>query len=101
MTFSIQAAPTFKSTVLFPIAGAPSVPVVLEFKHVTRDELAALMVPNKKKPKSDAEVFQEVVVGWDLSDPYTPENVTTLLDNHQGVAVATWNEYHHQLTKAA
>lgn len=99
--FSITPPATFKATVLFPVAGAESVPVVLEYKHVTRDELTVLMTPNKKNPKSDPEIFQEIVVGWDLADPYTPENVKTLIDNHQGVAVATWNEFVRQLTKTA
>lgn len=92
---SLNAAPTFAAKVGIPVAGADPVPVLLTFKHRTRPALDDFI--KTRADQSDADTFMEMVVGWDLEDEFTRENVERLLDNYIGTALATYRVYVDQL----
>jgi hypothetical protein len=96
--FSLKADPTFTASVDFPVAGAEPVPVKLTFKHRTKAQLDEWLVARAER--SDIDSFMDMVVGWDLADEFNGANVALLLDNHIGVAVATWRAYIDELTAA-
>lgn len=96
-TFSIKANPTFPAKVAFPIAGSEPVTVGVTFKHRTKSQLNEFIA--SREAKSDVESFMDMVCAWELSDPFNAENVTELLENHIGVAVATYYAYMDELTK--
>lgn len=95
---SLKAAPTFQATVEIPVAGGESVPVVMTFKHRTKTGLAEFIA--SRVDKSDFDSFKEMVVGWDLEDKFTDDNVREVLENYLGSAVATYRVYVDELTKA-
>lgn len=95
--FVLKADPTFKAKVPFPVAGAEPVEVLLTFKHRTKKQLDEFVT--SRTEKTDAESFQEMVVGWDLDEEFTPANVELLLENFIGVALATYRAYIDQLVQ--
>lgn len=95
--FALKAAPTFTAKVGFPVAGGEPVDVLVTFKHRTKTALDEFMTT--RNDHGDVESFMEMVVGWDLADEYNEENVKTLLENHIGVALATYKTYIDELVK--
>lgn len=94
---SLVAKPTFHAMVAIPVAGAEPVSVKFEFRHRTRTQLEEFIKARAAKP--DAEAFGEMVVGWELEDEFTPENVHLLLESYIGAAVATYRTYIDELVK--
>ena len=95
---NLEAAPTFSASVPIPVAGGDPVPVLMTFKHRTKDELDSFIKARAKKTDDDA--FLEMVVGWDLEDEFTPANAKRLLQNYIGAALVTFMTYIDELTKA-
>ena len=95
--FSLKANPTFTAKVGFPQAGGDTVDVSLTFKHRTKSGLDEFLT--SRADRTDVDAFLEMVVGWELSDEFNRENVETLLENHIGVALATYKTYIDQLVQ--
>jgi hypothetical protein len=95
--FVLKANPTFAAKVAFPVAGGTSVDVLLTFKHRTKTELDEFL--KTRDGRTDVESFLDMVVGWDLEDSFNKENVELLLENHLGVALATWKAYLDELVQ--
>lgn len=95
--FILKANPTFAAKVAFPVAGGKSVDVLVTFKHRTKTELDEFL--KTRDGRTDVESFMEMVVGWDLEDAFNRENVELLLENHLGVALATWKAYLDELVQ--
>ena len=94
----LKADPTFAAPVSIPLAGGGFVDVMFTFKHRTKTELDAFI--QSRKGKTDVESFMECVESWELEDDYTVENVTELLENYIGAALATYRVYVKQLYEA-
>jgi hypothetical protein len=95
---SLTAAPTFKAGVAIPVAGGAAVEVEFTFKHRTKKELEAFVT--SREDKTDAESFMEMVVGWELDDPFNTASVELLLQNYIGAAIATYRAYMKALVEA-
>jgi len=93
--FSLKAQPTFTAKVGFPQAGGEPVDVLLTFKHRTKSALDDFL--KSRDGRSDVDAFMEMVVGWELTDEFTKENIELLLENHIGVALATYKTYIDEL----
>lgn len=93
--FALKASPTFAAKVGFPVHGGAPIDVVLTFKHRTKTALDEFL--KAREGRGDADSFMDMVCGWELSDEFTRDNVETLLENHIGVAVATYQTYIEQL----
>lgn len=94
----LVAEPTFKAKVGIPVAGGKAVEIEFTFKHRTKkalDEFIATL-----QGRQNAEIFMDMVVGWNLADPFNAESVDLLLENYIGAAVATWDAYFDELYKA-
>lgn len=97
-TFVLQPAPTFEATVQIPVPGGESRPLVLIFKHKTREEATALLARQPQKGDTDGSVFDEIVAGWrNVEEPYSPENMTTLCQNFAQAAEAIIAAYFTEL----
>lgn len=103
--------PTFKAKVGIPIPGEKDVPVVFEFRHMTREELKAWVKPRLEAPPVDADAeslpdpliaaAQEVVVGWTgIDEAFSPEALLVLFDNYPGSAFAIVQAFSDELGKA-
>lgn len=95
---TLQADPTFTVGVPFPVAGGPSVEVRLTFRHRTKRQLEAFIA--ERAERSDVDTFLDMVTAWDLADEMNRANVEELLDNRIGVALAVFQAYIDELTKA-
>jgi hypothetical protein len=95
----LVASPTFTATVPIPLAGGEPAPVVMTFKHRTRAQCEAWL-KEKSEAKADTDFVLEMVVGWDLEEPLTKENVELLLQNYMGAAKAITDVYLEQLYQA-
>lgn len=93
----LKANPTFKAKVPVPVAGGDPVDVEMEFKHRTKTQLEEFT--NSREGKTDAETFLEMVVGWELDDALTTENVDLLLEHRMGAGLATYKKYIDELYK--
>ncbi|MDM0041881.1 phage tail assembly chaperone [Variovorax sp. J22R193] len=102
--FKLKADPTFQAKVAFPVFGGASVDVQLTFKHRTKAELAKWLEEGRQTTegsvrRTDEQTFFEMVVGWEIDEPFNKENVAILLDHHIGVALATYQTYIDELTR--
>lgn len=95
MPLKLKADPTFKATVPIPIPGGEPVNVVVTFKHRTVVQLAEFEEWVEGKP--NREVVMSCVIGWELDDEFTPDNVDRLLDNYHGAARAIAKTYIREL----
>lgn len=95
--FKLKAEPTFTAKVEFPIAGGESVEVALTFKHRTKAELNKWL--EGRADRKDVETFLDMVVGWEIEEPFNKKNVEMLLDQRIGVALATYQVYLNELTR--
>lgn len=98
----LQPDPTFTTNVEIPIAGGDPATVAFTFKHRTRDELQAFEAAHVGKAKSVAESadwVMEMVVGWDLTEPFSKENVTIMVQNHIMSPGAIHEKYLDELIK--
>lgn len=98
---TINAAPTFKAKVGIPVAGDKPAQVEFTFKHRTRAELEAHVKRVAEKPDEfdDVAVVMGAVIGWDLDDEFTRENVGTLLQNYHGAGRAIMEAYGVELVQ--
>ena len=94
----LQPSPTFTCTVESPVPGAESVPVVFEFKHYSVSGIEEFWQEAMGRP--DLESAALLVVGWDLEDEFTADNLHSLLNNYPGSAVALINAYSTELWRA-
>jgi hypothetical protein len=94
----LVANPTFIAKVGIPIAGADAADVVFTFTHRTKTQLDEFV--RSRSEKADVDSVMEMTSGWDLEDPFTRENVETLLENYIGAAIAIFRVYVDQLVKA-
>ena len=84
--FSLDPSPTFKTKVGIPVPGKQPALIEFEFKHFPRDEYAALF--QREPLPTDTDLIMDVVVGWELDDPFNAESVEKLTQNYQGAAAA-------------
>lgn len=92
---SLKANPTFQVKVGVPVAGGEPVPVLFTFKHRTKSGLEEFV--KSRADKTDIESFMDMVTAWDLEDEFNTENITELLENHAGTAMAVVEAYIHEL----
>ena len=98
VNFSLKANPTFTAKVGFKAAGqAEPVPVLLTFKHRTKTVLAKFL--EERGDKTDAQMFFDMVIAWELEEPYNLVNVTELLENHPVIALETFKVYIDELVQ--
>ncbi len=100
-TLKLKAEPTFTARVPIPIPGKSPVQVLFTFKHRTRTELDALIESGNVPGRDAVEYVMEMVSGWDLTDPFSKENVSALINEFPGAAAAISRTYIEQLMGAA
>lgn len=61
--------PTFKATVMVPVAGGKPVPVEWTFKYRDREEYKEFFA-TLGNDTPDADLLLDIGSGWDLDDPY-------------------------------
>ncbi|QQP97936.1 phage tail assembly chaperone [Lysobacter enzymogenes] len=87
---SLNPSPTFDQVVKIPVP-AGEAPVKCTFKHRGRKELQVFL--EDIKGMTTEEVVRAVVLGWDLDDAFTPENVERLCNEYPGAGAAIFNTY--------
>jgi len=95
---SLVANPTFQAKVAIPVAGGAAVDVLMTFRHRTKKDLEEFV--KSRADKSDVESFMDMVIGWELEDPFNAESVSLLLENYIGAAVSTYRTYLSALVEA-
>lgn len=100
--FKLQPEPTFKSKVKIPVPGESKEPEVeFTFRFRDRDELAALL--ERAKEQDLVKTAMEMVSGWELTDPFTEDNMRLLDKTYIGslsrVVEAYWEEHTKALEK--
>lgn len=94
----LQPNPTFKCKVEIPVPGGESVPAVFEFKHYSVSGVEEFWKEAAGKP--DLDIAASLVVGWDLEDEFSADNLQTLLNNYPGSAAALINAHTAELFRA-
>lgn len=94
----LQPNPTFRAKVGIPVAGGEPVEVEFTFKHRTRDALQQFIDDGEKIEAEDR--ILAMVEGWELADPFTRENVRTLVQNYIAAPMAIFETYLDELVKA-
>lgn len=93
----LNPAPTFTATVMVPVPGEEAAPVKFTFKHRKREDMESFV--EQRAGKKDSESVLDMATGWDLQEPFTPENVELLCDNYMGAALAVYRKYVDELVK--
>lgn len=96
--FKLEVAPTFKSTVALPIHGGKTVEVEFEFKHRTRAVMNEWMKGIAKR--SDVEVLEDILAGWNLDDAFSREAIELLCQQFIGWPRDILAAYLDELTQA-
>jgi Phage tail assembly chaperone len=100
--------PTFKATIEAHIPGSEPCTLELTFKYRTRKDFLAF---DKTFPRGEdgflneqsfemlntAQGFMQFVVGWELPDAFTPDNVDILLDNYYFLGVQAFMKYQTEI----
>lgn len=94
----LQPNPTFRAKVAIQAPGDGVDPVEFTFKHRTRDEMDEFL--KASADLRDADLIMAMAVGWELSDPFTAENVNTLAQNYITAPQAIFEAYLDELVKA-
>jgi hypothetical protein len=81
----------FKADVTIPLVGASPTTRNLTFRY--RDKPALKIFVEKMEQLDDLQMVQEVVLGWDLEDEFTPENVRAFLDHVPEAAICILRTY--------
>lgn len=91
----LNPEPTFKAPVSIPVAGSAPVSVGFTFKYRTRTELReyAKALAELADDANEVETFKDFVVGWELDDPFTDENIARLLDAYPGAGGEVTSTY--------
>lgn len=76
--------PTFSVKVGIPVPGARPADVGITFKYRDRDALQAWV--EATRDSEDVEVVADCVVGWDLDDEFSRDNVDRLCRAYPGAA---------------
>jgi hypothetical protein len=96
--FSLAVKPTFKAKIQMPVHGGDSVELEFEFKHRTRDQLAAWGKTMAKM--TDLEMLEDILVGWNIEDPFNRESLELLIQNFYGAPMVLLVAYHDELKQA-
>lgn len=89
----LNPEPTFKAKVGIPVPGARPVDVEFTFKYRTREQMLEFFERDGADDEKDEQTLAHVVVGWDLDDEFTPENVARLCNNYPGAGKAIFARY--------
>ncbi len=87
---SLNPHPVFKAKVPIPVAGSEPAEVMFTFKYRTRSELReySKAIAELADDANEVSTFRDFVVGWDLDDAFTDENIARLLDVYPGASGA-------------
>ena len=97
--FKLQPDPTFKAKVKIPVPGESKEPEVeFTFRFRDRDELAALL--ERAKEQDLVKTAMEMVSGWELTDPFTEDNMRLLDRTYIGALGRLVEGYWEEHTKA-
>ncbi len=100
-TLKLKADPTFHARVPIPVPGKAPVQVSFTFKHRTRAELDEFFERGSTQDVGLLDYLMDFVSGWDLTDPFSRENVGALINEFPGAAAAISRTYVEQLMGAA
>jgi hypothetical protein len=118
--FKLIQKPTFKAPVMIQRAGYNAEKVEFEFKYLDRTALAELYTGwnerhdelSKQVGDMDLNAFTaaqialqadqllDVVVGWDIEEKFTPENVRILVNSISSAPKAVLNAYAEAFSEA-
>lgn len=93
---SLVASPKFTAGIQIPVAGGDSVIVEFTFRHRTKRELGEFIAPENER--DDLDTVMECIVGWELAEECTRENVDIFLQNYGGAALAIYVGYLDEIT---
>jgi len=100
MALKLDADPTFQAEVGIPVPGKGDVAVFFTFKHRDQPAFEKFMQDARTKKMENVKFIMDVVVGWNLDDPFNKENVAKLLRNYHGAAGAIGRAYGRELSGA-
>ncbi len=81
MIFKLTPDPTFRAEVKLKLHGK-TYPLVMEFKHRTKDELDRWVKDEKTSGLDNVDFVMEMAVGWhDVDEPWSREAVSKLCQN--------------------
>lgn len=94
--------PPFIATVQIPLHGDEGgvCPVKMTFLHRSRDEFEEWrkgVAERDSSVESEAKTLMECVVGWELDDEFTVENMQLLLNKYGGASLAIFSKYREEL----
>lgn len=100
-TFKLIANPTFKGKVGIPLHGGGEQQIEFTFKHRTSKQFSEFLKSlgdktiddTKTEEDHDIDYVMDVTEGWELTEPFTRENVATLLAHYLGASTAIGAAY--------
>lgn len=96
--FSLSVSPTFKRDVSIPVPGDRAANVNFTFKHKTRDELRSFV--EGLEGREDLDVVLEITSAWGIDEAFEEDNVSVLLQNYPGAALAIIDTYLKEVSGA-
>ena len=104
MAFKINPNPTFWHPCQITVPGEEKPATVkVEFRHKTKEQLSDFFerIKTTETPLTDADLLEEVIVGWEVEDsPYSVENLKALLNNYPASGMELAMQYTAALTES-
>lgn len=95
--FKLVPNPTFQASVSIPVPGGETGTLNITFKHRPLKELTALELEEGKTIPS---LLVDLIDGWALPEPFSAENLDTLLNNYPQAGQAIMKTYYEELLGA-
>ena len=104
--FTLDPKPTFKMTVQVPIPGEGFAPLELTCKYRNKterkefaDSVFSAEDGDVNVKMDDVQILKEIIVGWNIADKCTPENIEKLAENYPTVPSIVYIDYMSELGK--
>lgn len=92
---TLNVSPEFQVTVTIPKAGSEPVTLKLVCKHRTKAALDEFI--KSRADKSDTDTIMAMATGWDLDEPFIPENIDSVCQNYIAAPLECYRAYVEQL----
>lgn len=101
MKLKLIPDPTFKTIVNIHVAGEKQKgQIEITYRALSLPELKKYFDKAAKEKADYFETIKGLIVGWNLEEPFTPENLKIFTDNYHTAAITLLETYTQELTNS-
>jgi len=90
---TLVAPESFQAPVQVPLLGGGFADVTMTFRYRNRDQWNTFINDEMPQISGGAELVVAMCMGWDLEEPFSPDNVEALVCRYEGAPMAIFGVY--------